>query len=75
MNTVDKRTIWLKNNYVQQYIISAGRGPMTADAIRVSTALIILSTQNAMSIRRRVEQLRIEYKMYISRFVIYALCR
>jgi len=36
MNTVDKRTIWLKNNYVQQYIISAGRGPMTADAIRVS---------------------------------------
>lgn len=36
MNTVDKRTIWLKNNYIQQFIISAGRGPMTADAIRVS---------------------------------------
>lgn len=36
MNTVDKRTIWLKNNYIQQFIISAGRGPKTADAIRVS---------------------------------------
>jgi len=37
IKTVDKRTIWLKNNYVQQYIISDGRGPMTADAIRVRT--------------------------------------
>lgn len=36
IQTLDKRTIWLKNNYIQQYIISAGRGPMTADAIRVS---------------------------------------
>lgn len=37
IKTVDKRTIWLKNNYVQQYLISDGRGPKTADAIRVRT--------------------------------------
>lgn len=39
IQTVDKRSIWLKNNYVHQYIISSGRGPMTADAIRVSRFL------------------------------------
>jgi len=42
IQTVDKRSIWLKNNYVHQYIISSGRGPMTADAIRVSRILLII---------------------------------
>lgn len=50
MNTVDKRTIWLKNNYIQQFIISAGRGPMTADAIRVSDFVNNNSTKVKKSI-------------------------
>jgi len=43
IQSVDKRSIWLKNNYVHQYIVSYGRGPMTADAIRVSSILLIIS--------------------------------
>lgn len=46
IQTLDKRTIWLKNNYIQQYIISAGRGPMTADAIRVSNCFIQFTQSN-----------------------------
>lgn len=36
----EKHIMWLKNNYVHQYIISSGRGPMTADAIRVSNTIL-----------------------------------
>lgn len=48
IKTVDKRTIWLKNNYVHQYIVSAGRGPMTADAIRVSDTMKLIWKKNTI---------------------------
>ncbi|XP_050529538.1 uncharacterized protein LOC126899057 isoform X2 [Daktulosphaira vitifoliae] len=69
----DKRKIWLKNNYVQQYITSGGHGPMTADAIRLFGGRDWTLTGNAInnaspdiSIAKRAASMRFRKKKSVA---------